>query len=570
MPTIATAGHVDHGKSTLVKALCGQDPDRLAEEKARGLTINLGFAWMELNSGQMLAFVDVPGHQKFITNMLSGVGPVKSCLFVVSALEEMMPQSYEHLEIMKLLDFESGVIAMTNAAAVEQSQLDSIKENIRSAISDSFLESGELVFVDSVTGIGIEELKTALNNLIENTAEAQDFGTPRLWVDRSFSAVGSGTVVTGTLGFGSLKSKDSVLEMELWPGPKSLRVRSIQSLGQTQTEAAPGTRVALNLSGISKESIMRGNVLVQKGEWFSTNCFDASIKVLNGASRLSKKGAHLVYLGSGDFPASISVLGARSVGSGEEGFIRVKIKSKLPLRAEDSFVLRDAGRKELVGGGKILDLDPVLPASKAHPDLSVERVLLERGGWMTAAQLKLLTGKVLEPAAGDWVALPEVLEKTKADLMARLKDGVELADLADQEAALLEELKDVVIARGKARLGENPASVGHPYLDALNAALFSPPAPEGLIDRSDLKDLVQSGLVVRSEGIYFSAGAISQAKKILAAMIESSPQGVTVAEIRNQLGSSRKFTLGLLAYLDETGATRRRGDYRLAGPRLKA
>jgi len=261
---ISTAGHVDHGKSTLVRALTGTDPDRFAEEKARGLTIDLGFASTGLPSGRTIAIIDVPGHIRFLKNMLAGVGAVDACLFVVAATEGWMPQSEEHLRILQLLDTAGGVIALTQIDLVDDEVAELAQLDIEEHIEGSFLEGAPIIGVDSISGRGIDELKAALDTLLDATPSAEDVGRPRLWVDRAFAAKGAGTVVTGTLTGGRVSLDD---ELALEPVGERVRVRGIQSLHEQHESIGPGSRVALNLSGVGHADVERGHVVVSPGAW---------------------------------------------------------------------------------------------------------------------------------------------------------------------------------------------------------------------------------------------------------------------------------------------------------------
>ena len=354
MPTIATAGHVDHGKSTLVQALTGQDPDRLAEEKSRGLTIDLGFAWMkwetELGEEIELAFVDVPGHSKFVGNMLAGAASVVACLFVVSAKEKMMPQSWEHLHILELFGLSHGVVALTNVGGFETDELGQIQSEIKSSLAGTFLENAEIVQTDK--GVGVKELKAALKRLVEEMPEALDLGTPRFWVDRSFLVSGSGVVVTGTLTLGDISIGDELLLISNKESSKKLvKVREIESLEKSRQKVGPDTRTALNLTG-STDGIKRGDILVKPDKWFLTKSFDASFIVLplidstdKRGVKLIQKGAYTIYFGTGNFPIRIQILGKDNViKSGETKAVRIFLDTELPLKLGDKFIVRDVGR----------------------------------------------------------------------------------------------------------------------------------------------------------------------------------------------------------------------------------
>ncbi len=569
MHVVATAGHVDHGKSTLVHALTGIDPDRFGEEKARGLTIDLGFAWVTLPTGRELAFVDVPGHIRFIKNMLAGVGAVDACLFVVAATEGWKPQSEEHLRILELLGVHHGLVALTKVAVVDDDHRELARLDVADHVAGTFLEEAEVVGVDALSGRGLDDLRAALDRLLVATPTAPDVGRPRLWVDRSFAAKGSGTVVTGTLTGGRLAVDD---ELAVVPGRRAVRVRALQSHQASLSEVGPGRRVAVNLVGIGHDDVVRGDALLRGSQWHLTRRLDASLHVLASLDHeISRRGAYVAYLGSGERPVRLRVLGGSALLPGESGLVRLHLAEELPLLPGDRFVLRETGRAETVGGGEVLDVDPVLPASRARPDRSTARVVAERG-WVEAEVLALLTGVAQEPQVGQWVVDPAVLAATRAEV-DRLIDaagplGLDVAALDAKERAVLATLDDIELDAGRVRRpGAVDPLVDHPYLAALQAAPFTPPPPEG-VDRGELRELVRRGLVLASDGTWFAPDALEAAGHTLAALLADQPDGLTVAQIRDALGTSRKFLLPLLALLDAQGITRRRGDLRVAGPRL--
>ncbi len=566
---ISTAGHVDHGKSTLVMALTGTNPDRFAEEQERGLTIDLGFGSTQLPSGRTIAIIDVPGHVRFLKNMLAGVGAVDACLFVVSAVESWMPQSEEHLRILQLLDVTHGVVALTQVDLVDKETLELAQLDVAEHLEHSFLADAPMVPVDSISGAGLDELRAALDQVLDDTPQAADTGQPRLWVDRAFAAKGSGTVVTGTLTGGSLKIDDELL---VEPGARPVRVRAIQSLHRSTKSITPGNRVALNLSGLSHDQVRRGDVIVRAGQWHKTKVFDASLRVLDDLDHsVSRRGAHVAYLGSGEHSAALRVLGPEELAPGSSGFVRLRLASAYPMLPGDRFVLRESGRSETIGGGEILDIDPVTRAADAKPDRSVDRVITERG-WVTSDQLFLLTGERREPTIGDWVVDNEIFDAARTSLKERVESatglGLPLAELDDRHRSLIDFIDDIAIDGTHVRvIDAADALKDHPFLAALDASPFSPPSSD-IYDRAEVRELVRRGLVVQTNGLYFSAAAIAQGADLLADLLAARPEGVTVSDIREIWVTSRKFALPLLAHFDATGVTRRRDDMRIGGPRL--
>ena len=572
MRVVATAGHVDHGKSTLVLALTGTDPDRLTEEKARGLTIDLGFASTTLPSGAGISFVDVPGHVRFLKNMLAGVGAVDAALFVVAATEGWKPQSEEHLRILDVLGVRAAVVALTKVGGLDADSVALARLDVEERIEASGLAGAEVVEVDAIAGTGIDELRAALDRLVERVPAAVDRGWTRLWVDRSFAAAGAGTVVTGTLAGGPLAVGE---EVEVQPGGRRVRVRALQVHGAAVTSVAPGNRVAVNLAGTERSAVARGDAVVHPDRWHLTDRVDAELEVLAALDHpVSRRGAYLAYLGSGEHPVRLRVLGPDRIEPGARGLVRLHLPVGLPLLPGDRYVLREAGRAETVGGGEVLDVAPVLPAARAQPDRSVARVVAERG-WVEADVVERLTGERVRPVVGRWVVDPDVLAAAERSLRDRIDDagsvGVDVATLDERARAVLARLDGVDVSQGRARAGAADDTDQHPYLEALRASLFAPPAPEEAgASRGDVHDLVRRGLVVERDGTFFAAEAVTEAARTLARLLAAQPDGVTVGEVRDALGCTRKHAVPLLGALDAAGVTRRRGDRRIAGPRLPA
>ena len=566
---IATAGHVDHGKSTLVLALTGTDPDRFEEEKRRGLTIDLGFAWTALPSGAHVAFVDVPGHVRFIKNMLAGVGSVDACLFVVAAPEGWKPQSEEHLRILELLGIAHGVIALTQIDLVDEDHLELVKLDIAERVEGTFLEGAEIIGTAAPLDVGVDELRAALDRLVLSTPASQDRRRPRLWVDRVFAAKGAGTVVTGTLTGGALEVGDEVV---VEPGHHSARVRALQTFNRPVEQLEPGNRVAVNLAGVDHDAVSRGDAVVQPSRWRPARVFDAELRALGSlAHDVSRRGAYTLSIGSGEHPAQLRVIGGETIAAGARGWVRIRIPTALPLLPGDRFVLRESGRAETVGGGEIVELAPVRIVSKASPDRSVDRLIAERGP-MLPTDLEALTGEHREPNFGRWIAAPERIDAIRETVAQEIASagplGLDVATLDDYEREALVHLDDVVVEGGRARPVAQPDPLaGHPYLDDLRRAPFAPPAPTD-VDRGELRELVRRGLVVERDGVWFAADAIDAAARTAAALLREHPDGITVSQIREALDTSRKYAMPLIAELDARGVTRRRDDLRLAGPRL--
>ena len=356
---IGTAGHVDHGKSALIKALTGTDPDRLAEEKARGLTIDLGFAWTTLPSGREVGFVDVPGHERFVHNMLAGVGGVGCALFVVDASEGWRPQSAEHLAILDLLAIPTGVVALTKVDLVDAATRERVAAEVVDRVRGTTLAGAAVVATAAPSGLGVDALAAALDAALDRLPEPPDRGRPRVPVDRVFSMRGSGTVVTGTLSGGTLPADG---EAELLPSGRRARVRGLQGHGRPLAIAVPARRVAVNLAGVATDQVARGEVLVLPGQWAATTTADCRVRCLAGApAPLRGRGAYLVYAGAAESAAQLQPLDAAEVRPGGDALVRLHLERPMVLDVFEPLVLRDSGRDETVGGGLVLD--PFPPAA---------------------------------------------------------------------------------------------------------------------------------------------------------------------------------------------------------------
>jgi selenocysteine-specific elongation factor len=578
MRVIATAGHVDHGKSTLVLALTGVDTDRWPEEKTRGLTIDLGFASMTLPSGQTVGFVDVPGHARFVKNMLAGVGAVDACLFVVAATEGWKPQSEEHLRILELLGISRGLVALTKIGLVDDDWHELVRLTVQEHLAGTFLEQAPLVSVDVPAGIGLPELTDALDRLVASTPGAVDRDRPRLWIDRSFPMRGAGTIITGTLADGSLSLGD---ELVVEPGHYRVRVRGLQSHYESLDRVGPGCRLAVNLTGISHHQAVRGQALVRPGQWHMTTVFDATLSVLGSIGHpLSRRGAYVAHIGSGDFPVRLQLIGgATRVEPGHQAPVRLRLTGTtgLPLMPGDRFVLRESGRSETVGGGEVLDVEPVLPARRAAPSRSVERVVRERG-WVDVTELARLTGETVSPKVDHWVAEPEVLVSIRDEIVESCRvagsRGLDLAGFDEKQRAVLglgisgiTIHGDRVVADSETKddLSEDARQIRA----QLEATPLSPPAFE-MKHRGALRELERRGEAVEVGDAWFASSAVAAAIDIVAGLLSHKPEGFTVSEARDALGTTRKHAVPLLGHLDSIGVTRRRGDLRVAGPRLPA
>ena len=612
MQVIATAGHVDHGKSALVRALTGMEPDRWAEERSRGMTIDLGFAWLTLPSGEQLAFVDVPGHERFVPNMLAGVGPVPGVLFVVAADEGWMPQSAEHLAVLDALRIRHGLLAVTRSDLADPGPA---LAQAAAEIAATSLGAVESVAVSAVTGAGLPELRAGLARMAAALPGPDPGAAVRVWVDRAFSITGSGTVVTGTLPAGLIRGGD---ELRVTPSMRPVRVRGIQSLGQPAAQVRGVARVALNLRGASRGDLARGMALVQPGRWTLTDVVDARLSWPAGpaehagpagpagrAGPASEAAPRLpreltLHIGSARTVARVRVLGGM--------IARLTLREPLPLHVGDRVLLRDPGaaaradRHPSVLGATILDVTPPplggrggAAAAAAQlggwPERPAAGHLLRRHGLLRATAVRAMGITALpDPVAGEWLADPAAwhgLEQRLAEAVATHAAADPLAPGLPAEAAraaigvpdrrLVEALArpPLVVSDGMVKVadrGVRPAEAGLPApvaaaVRALRADLQAAPflAPEaerlralGLGPRA-IAAAQRAGLLLRvSDQIVLGPDAAVLAVRILGRL----PQPFTTAQARLALGTTRRVAIPLLEYLDAAGATERLPDDR--------
>ena len=386
MRVIGTAGHVDHGKSTLVKALTGIDPDRLKEEKEREMTIDLGFAWLSLPSGEQVGVVDVPGHQDFIKNMLAGVGGIEAALFIVAADESVMPQTREHLAILDLLKVPAGVIVFTKVDTVEEEWLELVQAEVAEVVEGTVLEGVPMVSVSAVTGQGLERLRQALDEVLATVPPRADRGRPRLPVDRVFTVAGFGTVVTGTLSDGTLRVGQ---EVEILPARLKARVRGLQTHKHKIENAVPGSRVAVNLSGLSTDQVKRGDVVTLPGWLEPTQLADGSLDYLADAPRELRHNQLVEFFsGSAEVPAHVRLLGTRSLAPGQRGWVQLRLAERVPLVKGDRFIIRQPSPSLTIGGGVVVDPLPRRRHRRFRPEVIQRLETLAHG---TPADLLLET-----------------------------------------------------------------------------------------------------------------------------------------------------------------------------------
>jgi selenocysteine-specific elongation factor len=572
---VATAGHVDHGKSTLVRALTGIEPDRWAEEHRRGLTIDLGYAWTTLPSGEQLAFVDVPGHQRFIGNMLAGLGPAPAVVFVVAADEGWREQSEEHLAAVDALGIRRGLLVVTRSDLADPAP---VLADASERLAATSLGPGPAVAVSARTGEGLPELRAALDRLVALIPAPDTDGRVRLWVDRSFTIRGSGTVVTGTLGQGTVAVGD-----ELEVAGRRVRVRGVQSLETPRESVGAVARVAVNLRGVATEEVPRGVALTTPAAWRPTGAVDVR---LSGDQRPATV---MLHVGTTSVEAHLRPLG--------EDTARLSFGLPLPLVAGDRAILRDPGARRIIGGALVLDADPpaltrrgdagrrgeALAGATGRPDLATE---VERRGAMTRvhataigiAGLDDLPGSLV--SHGGWLVARRTLAAWAERLRAAVKEQAASAPLdpslpvaAARTAAHVPDVALVVLVADTAGLEVRDGRVWLPgvggdlgpaegALAAIEQRLAQDPfaAPErgeleaGALGPRELAAAARLGRVVRlPDEVVLLPDAPARAMRVLAAL----PQPFTLSEARQALGTTRRVAVPLLEHLDARGWTRR-------------
>ncbi|PZS26969.1 MAG: selenocysteine-specific translation elongation factor [Pseudonocardiales bacterium] len=578
MHVVATAGHVDHGKSTLVRALTGMEPDRWAEEHRRGMTIDLGFAWTVLPSGDRVAFVDVPGHERFVANMLAGVGSVPAVLFVVAADEGWMPQSAEHLDALAALGVRHGLLAVTRSDLADPGPATAraAKEIARTSLGEV-----ESVAVSGATGAGLRDLQSALGRLVRGLPSPDPDADVRLWIDRAFTIRGAGTVVTGTLGGGRLRVGEELL---LAPAMRPVRVRGLQSLGEVAREVTGVSRVAVNLRGVGVDEVRRGHALLASGRWLA--CTETDIR-LRGAAAADLPATCLLHIGSAQVAVRIRPLGHDTA--------RLTLSTAVPLRIGDPALLRDAGRHRIAAGLTVLDVRPPplrrrgaaaaraaeLAAMHGRPDAAAE--LRRRRIVRTSDLAAMGAGSAGVPAVGDWAVEPAHWAVLRERLFAVVSDyrvghplehglPVEAArhrlDLPDLRLvhALVEAplgIADGRITAGTPALPPSiEAAVGAVLRDLADRPYSAPEAhrlAELGLGHRELAAAARAGALARiADGVYLLPAAVDGAGEVLAGL----PQPFTVSAARAALGTTRRVAVPLLELLDARGRTERLPDNR--------
>ncbi|XUX00353.1 MAG: selenocysteine-specific translation elongation factor [Dehalogenimonas sp.] len=626
MLTLGTAGHIDHGKSSIVKALTSIDPDRLPEEKERGMTIDLGFAWFALPSGEKVGLVDVPGHQHFVRNVIPGLTGIDAVMLIVAADDGWMPQTEEHLQIIDLLGVDRGLVVLNKVDLAEADWREMVKNDIVAHLAGTSLEGIPVIEVSAKTGQGIDSLKTAIEKLAADVRQ-QDIKKPRLPIDRVFNIKGTGTVITGTLHHGSLFLGDEIV---ILPKGISAHIRAIESYKEHLDRATPGSRVALNLSGVKKDELERGDIIVKQGQETPLSRFlDAELRLLPGVKQPLETGAEVsLFFETTEIPARVIALEGKEVAPGALAMVQLRLNREVSTLIGERFILRKSSPGETIGGGRILDsvaeryqlknagqkletlrfrraldLDSLVTTELSKTHFTLRQGFLSDSPFSDSAVSKSVdglskTGELV--TRGDWLIggifwaeqqrrLLEALASThKAE---PLKKGWPQAEAAARLAlpsavfaALVEELignkkiirsEDVLALSGhKPMLSGGQSEMENRIISAIEKNPSSPPTRTELLQSltgasNVLRYLLEQGKVVElPDGILLSAAQYRSTRQKVIGVLKSKGQ-IAIQDMAAITGFSRKYSIPFLTRLDQEGITKRQENVRIPARKLE-
>ncbi|QRN82800.1 selenocysteine-specific translation elongation factor [Chloroflexota bacterium] len=620
MQVIGTAGHVDHGKSTLINRLTGINPDRLKVEQDREMSIELGFAWFELPNGEDIGIVDVPGHRDFIENMLAGIGGIDAALFVVAADEGVMPQTREHLAILDLLQIPAAVVALTKIDLVPDAEwLDLVEADLQDTLKGTALENAPIVRVSARSGEGLDALVQTLQDVLAAHPHRPDLGRPRLPIDRVFTLPGFGTVVTGTLTDGHLSVGDS---LEILPEGIEGRIRGLQTHKQAEEKAQPGSRTAVNISGVSVDQIRRGDVIIHPGTYQPTTMIDVWVRLLKDASAPLKHNSEMkLFLGAAEVIARVRLLGTQELKPGEEGFLQLMLEHPVVALRQDRFILRRPSPAETIGGGQVVNPHPkrryrrfnetkleelaqmmmgtpeeiLMQSARQSGAISQAKLIeiagLEPGqaqaaidGLLESGELIVLTGKKLLVPTAQLVQLQTDLLRTLANFheqnplqfgmpREQLRTENKLsADLFDAMVTRLAASGEIVAENAFVRLAEHTVKLTdaqqakvNSLMKAFDAQPYTPPSvkeSQDITGQELVTVLVQTGQLAQlGEDVLLQPAVLQEMQDAVIEIIQQNGS-VTLAELRDRFQTSRKYAVAVLEDLDARGITVRKGDGR--------
>ena len=617
---LGMAGHIDHGKTELVKALTGTDTDRLKEEKERGMTTDLGFAFLS----ESLTIIDVPGHEKFVKTMVAGVTTVDLALLVIAADDGVMPQTVEHLDILNLLQIPKGIVAISKVDLVDKDWLAMVHEDVRKLVRGSVLQDAPVLSVSPITGEGIDDLKTSILKEAEKVQQRRDTGIFRMSVDRVFSIKGFGTIVAGTTLSGQVSAEDTV---ELLPRQQVLRVRGVQVHGKKVQQGSVGFRTAINLMNVEKQAITRGNVLASPGFYKPTQMMDAHFSLLKSwPKKLKNRSRVRVHIGTDEAIARMVLLDKKEYQPGDQGFVQLHFEKPVVVQSGDRFVIRHYSPVRTIGGGNILDAHP--KKHKPFDPLCINRLEKRQSGGDSQTILDYLeslyfypiqtetlaknigmqketlgqilseleeTGEILRMGkkrfitTRNWDNLQFQIKRqldlfhaqnplkqsaSSATIQKQIKPGVDKI-LFDTMLDFLSENRQINKSGGRIRsfrhqvnFSDEQETISKRIVESLLKTPVKPPDRTALEKEFGpnagpiLEYLVETGVVVFiTENLYFHTEALRQIESSIRTMLQKSGKA-TVSEFREYLDSTRKYVLPLLNYFDDLGLTIREGDIR--------
>ncbi|MCT4507444.1 MAG: selenocysteine-specific translation elongation factor [Tepidibacter sp.] len=619
---IGTAGHIDHGKTTLIKSLTGRETDRLKEEQKRGISIDLGFTYFDLPSGKRAGIVDVPGHEKFIKNMLAGISGIDMVLLVVAADEGVMPQTVEHLDIMSFLNIEKGIIVITKCDMVEEDFLELIKEDIKEKVQDTFLKDVSVIEVDSISKRGIDKLIGEIDKISDEVKAKNLNAQPRLNIDRAFSVKGFGTVVTGTLIEGSIDVDDT---LNIYPQNKATKIRSIQVHGKSVKTAYAGQRVAINLSNVKVDEIERGNILAYPESLSESMMLDVKLSLVKHSSRMVKYWDRIrFYHGTREILGRIVPMDKESLNPGEEGYCQIRLEETIVAKNKDMFVIRFYSPMETIGGGIIVDSNPkkhkrfdtdvlnslqlkekgdlkeiieeiIKKHSKEYPvlnDIAVyigeKREIIQQEIDMLCEQNKImninniyidksfyddLKNNIIKVLSNSHKNNPLKKGISKEELRTRIEKNLKTKDF-DALLNLLVNDKDIKIVDNIASLYDFEVEFNKSQLNIqkdietnLKSDKLTPRNISEIIqDRKAYQEVLEAllgdTLVMVTEDLVYHKENYDMAVDMVKKHIEEN-KALTLSEFRDLIGASRKYAMALLEDFDRNKITRRVGDKRM-------
>ncbi|MBG0788041.1 MAG: selenocysteine-specific translation elongation factor, partial [Anaerolineaceae bacterium] len=618
---IGTAGHVDHGKSTLINRLTGINPDRLKAEQDREMSIELGFAWFELPNGEDIGIVDVPGHRDFIENMLAGIGGIDAALFVVAADEGVMPQTREHLAILDLLQIPAAVVALTKIDLVQDAEwLDLVEADLQDTLKGTALENAPIVRVSARSGEGLDALVQTLQDVLAAHPHRPDLGRPRLPVDRVFTLPGFGTIVTGTLTDGHLSVGDAV---EILPPGIEGRIRGLQTHKQAEEKAQPGSRTAVNISGVSVDEIHRGDVVIHPGTYQSTTMIDVWVRLLKDASAPLKHNSEMkLFLGAAEVITRVRLLGTKELKPGEEGFLQLMLEHPVVALRQDRFILRRPSPAETIGGGQVVDPHPkrrhkrfnearledlaqmmvgtpeeiLMQSARQSGAISQAKLIeiagLEPGQAQAAIEALLESGELTNLTGKKLLIPTDQLTQHQNDLLHTLANFHQQnplqfrmpreqlrtenklsADIFDAVVARLAASGEIVAENAFVRMAEHTVKLNEAQQAKVDSLLrdfiakpYTPPSvkeSQAAIGDDLVTVLIQTGQLAQlGEDVLLQPTVLQEMQDAVIEIIQQNGS-VALAELRDRFQTSRKYAVAVLEDLDARGITVRKGDGRV-------